>query len=106
METKTLVVGLISLSLLLTGTVYFNSEDPVYTCQAREVASTCHKLSEPNNGLSTRCYYDRLQTTKYYSCTSGWETYQIPSQEPQNDVNPIGVIKYSCNQVECVVLNE
>jgi hypothetical protein len=33
----------------------------------------CFKLSNPTNGISSRCYYNETTPTKYLVCTSGWK---------------------------------
>ncbi len=79
-ETKT-KLGLGALALIaaiITGTVYFDTDVPVYMCKERDVASPCWKLSNPNKDteLINRCYYNQALPLKYHRCDKGtWEEF-------------------------------
>ena len=66
-----LVFGMLVVLTLIGGTIYTLTDiEKTYYCESKNLVAMCDKLSSQVNGTSTRCYYN---STKYYSCTSGWK---------------------------------
>jgi hypothetical protein len=75
MENKNIALsfGMVIL-LALAGTGYYLTNiDHTYYCEDRNVMTMCFNLSESNNNISNRCYYNETMPTKYFKCSSGWK---------------------------------
>ncbi len=94
METKTkATIGtLVSLALIISGVIYFDTDLPIYMCKEREVVSPCWKLSNPNQeGLSSRCYWNESNSKgDYFTCKTGWKPFvtedvvSLPNKDGNN----------------------
>ena len=72
-NTMPLIAGMVILLTLVGSTYYITNLDQTYFCEEKNVVSMCFKLSAPTNGLSSRCYYNDVTPTKYFTCSSGWK---------------------------------
>jgi len=95
-----LTIGvIITLILVSGGTYYLSDGDTAYSCESRDMAMICDKLS---SGIGTRCYY---QDT-YKTCKEGWIKLELKYQSPEENLTKTSKIKSSnkirCNQTGCV----
>lgn len=99
MENKTKLGIGVFVVLALIGTVFYVSAgDTIYECKDLGIGGICFKLSTPNNGISTRCYYNESEPLKYKTCSSGWEivkeqniTGEIIDISDSEDLTNVGI---------------
>lgn len=110
------ISSLIALGIVLASVITPNFFDnPQFYCEVESSIKEC-----PGNlsgGSGTRCYLDEEKTSWDY-CKSGWilvdNDYKI-QEEPINEsqinnsgnnsfTGKLGIIKYSCNHEECVII--
>jgi len=92
-----IAIGLVLASMI--GPTYFDT--PKFYCEAESSIMECP--GELSGGLGTRCYLNEEKTSWDY-CSSGWieiTNDMIIQEEPTNQI-PSGLIKYSCDQKECI----
>ena len=98
-----IAIGLVLASMV--GPTFFDT--PKYYCEAESSIMECP--GELSGGLGTRCYLNEEKTSWDY-CSSGWAeiTDDLIIQEEPNITEepdqtiPAGLVKYSCDQKECV----